>query len=353
MEKNLISETGKIDDMSNKVDVVIVGAGPAGSICAYMLKRAGVDCLLVDLANFPREKVCGGGLTPKAYRLLDELIPGIEYEYNPITRIKPGLGFDHKPIGEFDISREVRIVDRKDFDYTLLQHYKNEGGEFVQDVFSSFEIEADGTVMVKFKSGRLLQCKYLVGADGANSRVRKQIMGEYDGNVLCIEQRMDSKSDAIEGVLANEYKHGYYYLFPGLKGDAVGLVAEDMTVQRFRDMLNRLGIKETKIKGADIPLRHVDSGMNNVILIGDAGGFVNKLTYEGLYYAMATGRNAAKAIITGKPFREVNSNIRLRKCLEAILKKIIYNSFGMSLARCLSVCMPVIIRKLFIGVMGR
>ena len=50
------------------VDVVIIGAGPAGSVCAYLLKKAGVDCLLVDRATFPRDKLCGGGRFDRAVR---------------------------------------------------------------------------------------------------------------------------------------------------------------------------------------------------------------------------------------------------------------------------------------------
>ena len=58
-----------------ETDVVIIGAGPAGSVCGNLLKEAGVDCVLVDFQKFPRDKVCGGGLTPKAWHLLEEMMP--------------------------------------------------------------------------------------------------------------------------------------------------------------------------------------------------------------------------------------------------------------------------------------
>lgn len=69
-------------------DVVVVGAGPAGSVCSLLLHRAGLSCLLIDHATFPRDKICGGGLTPKGWKLLDELIPDLRYDYNPIRRIR-------------------------------------------------------------------------------------------------------------------------------------------------------------------------------------------------------------------------------------------------------------------------
>ena len=68
---------------TKETTVVIIGAGPAGSTCANLLKEAGVACVLVDFQQFPREKVCGGGLTPKAWHLLDNLMPDLNYNYLP------------------------------------------------------------------------------------------------------------------------------------------------------------------------------------------------------------------------------------------------------------------------------
>ena len=102
-------------------DVVVVGAGPAGTTCAFLLKKSGVDCLLVDRATFPRDKICGGGLTAKAYRLLAELMPDFRYDYQSVRKIR--LMIDKKLISEFQPSEELRIVSRKDFDYGLLQQF--------------------------------------------------------------------------------------------------------------------------------------------------------------------------------------------------------------------------------------
>lgn len=70
------------------INVLIIGAGPAGSVLSYLLLQSGTDCLLADFATFPREKICGGGLTPKAWRLLDKLMPGIKYDYHPVRHIR-------------------------------------------------------------------------------------------------------------------------------------------------------------------------------------------------------------------------------------------------------------------------
>ena len=68
--------------------VVVAGAGPAGSVCAYLLLKAGVDVVLLDKAQFPRDKICGGGLTHKAYKLLSEIYPDFQYDYNGVRHIK-------------------------------------------------------------------------------------------------------------------------------------------------------------------------------------------------------------------------------------------------------------------------
>ena len=330
-------------------DVVIIGAGPAGTVCAYLLRKAGIPCALVDFATFPRDKICGGGLTPKAYRLLAELMPNLHYSYKAIRKIR--MGYDHKILNEIELPDEIRIVRRKEFDNALLQQYRDAGGLFVQDVFAAFERQGDGLV-VRLQSGKELRCRYLVGADGANSRVRRQIMGHYNGNVLCLEQYVERNGsaprDTIEGVVSNDYENGYYYIFPNDRCDVVGLGARGITVQRFREVLARQGIAETQIRGANIPVEEVCSGMDDVMLIGDAGGFANKLSYEGLYYAFATGRNAAEAIITGRPFGQTNSDIYRRKRKERILAGIFYSRFGMFLVRHLTSCTRLV-KKIFVA----
>ena len=106
-----------------KVEVLIIGAGPAGSVCGSLLKQSGVECTIVDHATFPREKVCAGGLTVKAWRLLDMLLPDIKYDYRPISRMR--LQFEDDPVCEFEAEYPIRMTQRKEFDYSLLKLVKN------------------------------------------------------------------------------------------------------------------------------------------------------------------------------------------------------------------------------------
>jgi flavin-dependent dehydrogenase len=289
-----------------KVDVVIIGAGPAGSVCGYLLKKAGIECLLVDHATFPRDKLCGGGLTPKCWKLLDELIPGIKYEYNSIRNLR--LTVDEKHTCDFTTAIELRLVKRKEFDNQLLELYKSIGGEFVQGSFLSYEEQADGLI-VTLKSGEQIACRYLVGADGSTSTVRHFLTGNHDNGFLILEQYVKKDpANRIEVDMSRKYDvRGYYYRFPNSEFDAIGYGDESATPQKFRDILKKKNIPETKLRGCHIYLKNDYPINDRVILIGDAGGFANRVTSEGIKAAFETARNAAEAIKSGRPFREVNA----------------------------------------------
>ena len=68
--------------------VLIAGAGPAGTTCGLLLRQKGIDCIVVDRAVFPRDKICGGGLTPRSYQLFGSLLPKFRYDYNSVNRLK-------------------------------------------------------------------------------------------------------------------------------------------------------------------------------------------------------------------------------------------------------------------------
>lgn len=172
-------------------DVLIVGAGPAGSVCGYLLKKAGIDCLLMDQATFPRDKICGGGLTPKAWHLLKRLIPELHYDFNPVTQIRL---FIDETCCDFTLSDPLRIVHRKTFDYALLKAYQDIGGEFMKGSFSQVE-EHDGYLTVTLRSGEQVSCRYLVGADGSNSQVRRYLKPDTERGYLVFEQYIDQNGD--------------------------------------------------------------------------------------------------------------------------------------------------------------
>ena len=331
--------------------VVIIGAGPAGSTCAYLLKKAGIDCVLVDYATFPREKICGGGLTPKAYELLQELMPDLRYNYQGVSRFK--LMMDGVVRCEVDLDKELRMVPRKEFDYAMLKQYLAIGGQFHQGAFLRYDELPDGKVKVTLRSGEQFICDYLVGADGANSRVRKQLTGQRAINCLFLEQYVEKGPNEFVFEFSKQYKRGYYYSFPNVGWDIVGVGGDYSSAHELRSLLKDKNIRKmapvdnAEVKGAFIPVNTLDSGKKQVILIGDAGGYANKLTYEGLYYAIATGSNAAKAIINNMDFANLNRELfRKKNRKEVFLSGLCYSRLGLWLMK-LGSHHPKLIKKAF------
>ena len=289
-------------------EVLIVGAGPAGSMCGCLLKKAGVDCLLVDHATFPRDKICGGGLTSKCWHLLEHLLPDFHYDFNPVSHVT--LDIEGKVYCEFDIAEPIRIVARKVFDHSLLQHYQSLGGAFMKGAFQTVE-ESPSQLIVTLKSGEQIACRYLVGADGSNSRVRHYLTPNEGYRILAMEQYVPkSGRNAIDVGLSLSYgQGGYYYRFPGTEFDVVGFGDSETTPEKFRSVMRDKGIPDGKARGAFVYLSNDYPLKEHIILIGDAGGFANRATCEGLYDAFMTARHAAIAISTGRPFREVNAPV--------------------------------------------
>ena len=315
-----------------RTDVLIVGAGPAGSMCAYLLKKAGVDCLLIDHATFPRDKICGGGLTYKTWHLLDQLMPGFRYDYNPVTRIR--LSVDGKAQCTFDIEHPIRIVQRKLFDHALLQQYLALGGTFQQGALGQIEEQPDGSIAVTLKSGQCITCQYIVGADGSNSQVRRYLKPDTDRGILAMEQYMEKQDDCIEVLLSQSYDAGgYFYRFPNQSFDVVGFGDYTTTPEKFRRIMQENNIPEGKARGAyiysslDYPLHP------HILLIGDAGGFANRITYEGIYNAFCTAQHAATAIITHRPFCDTNAPVFRRIRREETLCKLFYSPFSFTILR--------------------
>ena len=301
-----------------KTDVIIIGAGPAGTMCGCLLQKAGVPCIVIDHATFPRDKICGGGLTSKCWHLLEQLMPDFKYDFNPVYHIR--LDVYGKAHCEFDIDEPIRIVQRKVFDNQLLQEYISEGGTFSKGSFQSFE-EKDDQIIVTLKSGEQIACKWLVGADGSNSRVRRCLKPDNERGIFPLEQYVDKKPDnAIEVGLSLSFgAGGYFYRFPNNAYDVVGFGDYSTTPEKFRNILRERGISAERIRGAYIYLSNDYPLKDNVILIGDAGGFANRVTCEGIYDAFLTARNASEAIIGNQSFRVVNDHVfkKMKKQLRA------------------------------------
>ena len=330
--------------------VAIIGAGPAGTTCGLLLRKKNINCVLIDRATFPRDKICGGGLTPRSYKLLSRLFPDFRYDYNSVHRLK--LCIEGEQVLDFQMGEEIRIVKRRKFDAQLLERYQQQGGTFINEALTGIE-EQGRKVIITLQSGRQIECEYLVGADGANSRVRKYLNPNSKHGILCMEQYGPKSADnAIIGNLSRFYRQGYYYSFPNESYDVQGFGDYMTTPQMFRKVLRDMGCPDEKPLGAYIPQSIEYPLRKNIILIGDAGGFPNRLTFEGLYYAFLTANHAAMAISTSTPFALVNKQVFSNKKIEEYAARFFYSEIGRSILKFFCKTMPGIITWAFNKAMG-
>lgn len=312
------------------IQTIIVGAGPAGSVCGYILAKNQCECLIIERKEFPREKLCGGGLTPKSVRLLSRIYPDLQYNYLTVHQMEV-----HSPnqlLANFRMTEGIRTVVRKDFDNVLLDQYKSIGGEVLHAKVASIE-EKEDKIYLTLGDKTVISCNTLVGADGANSIVRKYIEPNRKKGLVWMEKGVSDKSERnIKIFFDKRYRMGYGYVFPNVNGYVAGYGHDNTpTLAEFDEMLSNHHLsKDGKIKGAYIPtMDKIEYPfLKNIILIGDAGSYTDSVTSEGLFYAMKTGENAATAILLDKDFRVVNEKIIMRIRKIRNLAILFYSSFG-------------------------
>lgn len=282
--------------------VIILGAGPSGITAAYLLKKAGIDCLLIDRKLFPKDKCCGGMLTEKTVDLLYNLGFNLDESLikNVIRRIN--MKYYNEVIMSFPINRPMYMVQRAELDYFLFKEYQKICGEFKRVSKIAFGVAGENIVKLDDEDYKY---EYIIGATGARGFVYP---GEnslqflegiaLEGNATSVE---DNDTVDLE-VLADA--SGYAWRFPKTSHENIGYgLFLDNTCKIDHEHLKnkylsgmgcirvaylRVGNKETL----------VNSGYN-LLRVGDCAGTVDAVTGEGIYYALKSGAYAAYAIISG------------------------------------------------------
>ena len=220
-------------------DVIVVGAGPGGSAAASFLARRGLDVLLLDKSDFPRDKVCGDGLTPQALYWCDQLgcidevlaqTQGVIHDCDLFVNGKHVLtgGFpDGTAYPDFAV-----LLDRRQFDHTLMRNAIARGAHFRPDVtVRAVERDKDGaTVVARTPEGTAsFRARLVIGADGVSSAVSRAIGNTLKDGVMAVSLRTYYRGVKIEGApirvyFDRDYFPGYGWLFVDETGFAnVGL----------------------------------------------------------------------------------------------------------------------------------
>lgn len=290
--------------MTERWDAIVVGAGPAGCATAWDLAAAGHAVLLVDRADFPRHKACAGGLTRKSLRAL-------RYSVAPVTRkIVSAIVVEKRRDEVATLSSRnpvCAMTVRRELDDFCLRQTLAAGAHFVR-IGAVEAIEEEGEEAILRTAGAAFRGRFLVGADGVHSRVRQLLYGDRNGWLrrgFAIEAEIHSAGNASDLIFdLAPVRQGYGWVFP--KGDHlnVGLYTEAAGEKLDRERL--LGWIRARFGDAEIGgitgqylgfgAEHAPPAGNRIFLVGDAGGFADPLTGEGIHGAIASGQAAAAAI---------------------------------------------------------
>ena len=283
-------------------DVVIIGGGPSGSSTGMMLVKNGISTLIIDKHTFPRKKLCAGGVTPQSKALYDQIFGEGNYSFSDRTD-EFNIFFMDKFILKGDRFYNLNFVRREVFDNELLTCFKNNGGQTIEGKKAiKFDLE---NKVATLEDGEQIKYKVLVGADGATSMVRQQLNKGYAPDIFCMEAYLKNTQDCHAVSLYAGMGGGYGWIFPHGDTVAVGYCGptsrSKQNCDEFKDFIKLTGFECTDrdLKGAYIPTVPVEVPCDKeVLLVGDAGGFVYPFTGEGLCFAPYTALRASETIIS-------------------------------------------------------
>ena len=289
-----------------RYDVIVVGAGPAGSTAAREAAAHGLATLLLDKATFPRDKPCGGGLTVRTQRLIPfSLAPVAE---RPIHGMRVTLRQGRGITRDFP-EPMAHLAQRARLDAFLVAR-ATAAGTVLREGTAVKAVERYPDRVVVRAGGEAFEGRTLVAADGANGRTaalagmagERWLVVGLEGNVTPSAGIPDEWANRL-GLDVGDHPGGYAWIFP--KGDHlnVGVAVWQPLGPTLRSRLDRVarfyGVAPTElwgVRGHHLPLRRPGAPLadGNVLTVGDAAGLLDPFTLEGIYAAVWSGRAAAR-----------------------------------------------------------
>jgi len=296
--------------------VGVIGGGVAGSFLCYLLAREGFDCMLFE-GRPPREKPCGGGCTAKITRRYP-IFPGASIPKNQVYDLYYQSS-GHRSV-HLQLREPIWIYSRFELDGFLREQARQRGCRVLQRRVTGFERES-GAWLVRDSGGGTETCDFLVGADGATSIVRKRLAEPFDPADLSVTLGyyvpQSSPSDSIHIRFLDPNLDGYLWSFPRVDHASVGIIntyralSSPELYHRLNLFLKDLcGLEDSSgLRGYAAPVPtltqkafdRLNVGDGNWALIGDAAGFADPITAEGIAYAMRSAELLASALLAGQP----------------------------------------------------
>ena len=310
-------------------DVIVAGAGPAGATAALRLARAGVRVLVVERYALPRQKPCGGGISTRIVPRFPWLSDALrQIPTNPVSSL-----YLEGPSG--DVFRmqangpAVILIRRIEFDHLLLSLARDAGAEVLAPAAIAQASQDAHGVTLRTREGRELRAPIVIAADGVNSVIARRlgINPGWPSERLALDMMEETPIAALRAAEPQTLSvfygyggaHGYAYIFPKCEHVNVGIgymlpyfkARVDTTPyelqQQFVGELRDRGLMDGASERAHftpflIPIGGplATTAQGRVLLAGDAGGFVNGFSAEGIYYAMVTGDLAAGAVLDAR-----------------------------------------------------
>jgi geranylgeranyl reductase family protein len=306
-------------------DVIITGAGPAGSTCARECARNGLKTLLLDRDNFPRSKPCGGAISEQGLSHLDFPLPE-----NIIERECFGIRVDHggHTVAVRKNARFAVLVSRRDFDALLVDKAVEGGARFLSGE-QVIHVQEQREIIEAATTNASHQAPFLIGADGVHSRIAQAVRPPFrkEETAVALVSHIPAGDreirNSLDKTLYLRYgiaPNGYGWFFPHRNYYSAGVAGVASRFQTPRDVLHglaqSLNIELTDIRGGFIPFggikRKVAAG--RILLIGDAAGLGDPFHGEGIAHAIHSGKLAAQAIVDGIKNRRNPAAVVARYC---------------------------------------
>lgn len=320
-------------------DVIVLGAGPAGSAAAKRAADNGLSVALIDRATFPRPKLCGALVSPRAHDAIRDVVGKDLPEEMFLRSRKVAFKWHGETIREIDAPYDLTYSNRIDFDHWLFKAAVEAGAVAMEGTRVSEILDAENVLVLE--DGTRLTYGVLIGADGAASPVAKHLFGQaFDNDKIAFafeieaDQPCDGEQDALMSIDFRIVRWGYGWNFPKRKTRTIGLggiksVDQDLKAL-MAEYMEQEGVDPDsyKVKGAHLPGGdyRAKPGRDNVLLAGDAAGFVDAITGEGIALALESGAMAAdaakEAIAAGKPARAAKSYFAKVKPIQSELDKV-------------------------------
>lgn len=290
-------------------DCIIVGAGPAGGSAAYHLAQQGQSVLVLEKASFPREKSCGGGVSPAIAKWFDfDFSPVVQ---NQVSQVKYTFKMGDPAEVALQGVTPMWMVHRGQFDNFLLEQATAKGAEFKSGIEVTGATLEGETWQVQTNNGTF-EGKYLIAADGANSTVAKFLgLGNTPTIAAASLQVPGTVSDRQKITAFFDFgslKNGFMWCFPKADGyslsaayvrDAKGKSDElKKQLTKYAESFN-LDASQGEYQEHPLNLWQKDRALHSdrALLVGEAAGMVDPLIGEGIRPAMFTGVKAAGAVI--------------------------------------------------------